>query len=695
MKQHLFTLARKFENCLIPFLLLVISLMAYGLQVRWLGYTLDDWIILHSYTTGGVHGLMEYSFMGSRPLVFWIWELGFLLLGTAPLGWHLWALLWRYLTVLAFWGLLREFWPDQNRRTGLAALLFAVYPIFFQQPSALTFSFHWFCFFLVLLSLYLNIRALRVKRSWLPLSAGAILLGSASLFSQEFFIGFELLRPVLIFLAIEWKDKRFWPRLRSALFQWAPYAFLFTGYLLWRLVLMPVPGTDRNMPTVLFGLLRTPLQALPQFILMMLRDIVNGLVAVWYRTYQPGIIEIGTFSAMAAWGLAAVVFAGLSFAFVKLPFLRGDHETNDHNFSRGALLVGFLALMAGFAPGWTTGRSISDTGGLYNDRFGLAAMVGASLILVGLAEGLIRSRRMRSIFLCLLVGLAVGAHFRSTTEYRRSWEQQERLYWQLKWRAPALQPPTAIYGDGALVKYIGSWATVSAFNEVYDVQPDSVYEPYWYFDLTKMDMVSIVEEGRVVTDIKNNLRYRGNANQSLVIQADAIENQCLWIVDKEDIHNPYLTAEVRYALPISDLKRIQEADNQLLDEKIFGEEIAHDWCYYFEKAGLARQEGRWNEVMRLWNELEEKSLNPNNEPELIPFIQGAAYTGDWELAKSLSKQAYFPYYVMHDYLCTTWRVIDEDTRGLPGQAETVQWVTEEFGCQGIIGAEPTAASGDQ
>ena len=675
------------QGWLTPVLLLGTSIAAYGLQVLWLGYTLDDWIILHSYTSGGLRGLMEYCFMGSRPLVFWIWELGFLLLGTAPLGWHLWTLLWRFLSVLIFWVLLRQFWPKQARRTTLAALLFAVYPIFFQQPSALTFSFHWVCYFLSILSLVCMVRAAQGRGSWLACSAAAVLSGAASLFSQEFFIGFELLRPVLIWLALGGGLKLEWPRLRRTLLQWAPYLLLLIGYLLWRLVFMPAPGSDRNAPQVLYGLLKTPLQTLPELLVMVLRDLVNGLAGVWYRTYQPALITAGPLSALMAWGLAGAVFAGLYAAFRWLRGLNGADES-EAGFVRGAVLVGLLAMLLGFAPGWTTGRSMSDTGGLYNDRFGMAAMAGASLLLVGLVEGALKSRHVRTAVLCLLVALAVGAHFRSTTEYRWSWEQQTRLYWQLKWRAPALQPPTAIYGDGALVKFIGSWATISAFNEVYDVPPGPTYEPYWYFDLTKQDLVSVVEKGLPVTEIKNNLRYLGNASQSLVIQADAIENQCLWVVDLNDIHNPYLTPEVRFALPISDTRRIQAEPDRPLDVKIFGPEIARDWCYYFEKASLARQRGDWPEAMRLWQAVEAQGLNPNNEPELVPFIQAAAHTGDWELAQRLTRQAYFPDFVMHDYLCTTWRAIDEATRGQPGQAEAVQAVTAEFDCQGIIGSQP-------
>lgn len=672
------------ENWMVPTILLGVCVAAYGLQIPWLGYTLDDWIILHSYSTAGLNGLMEYSFLDSRPLIFWIWELGFLLAGKAPLGWHLFTLAWRFATVWMFWTLLREFWPRHTRQTALTATLFAVYPLFFQQPSAMTFSFHWVCHFLVLLSLFWMVRAVRTPKRWLAYSAGSILAGAAALFSQEFFVGYELLRPLLIWIALpkqtKWKDN-----LKPTIFQWTPYALLLAGYLVWRLVLMPVPGTDRNTPQALSNLLASPLKSLPTLAVMVVRDIVQSVAGVWSSTYEPKLISLNPVSALAAWGIAILVFAILTLIFLRTKFMHSiPEEVTPDSFAKPAIWVGMAALLVGFAPGWSIGRSITASGSLYNDRFGLAAMAGLSLLVVGLVEALIRSWRARTVIILLLVGLAVGAHFRSTTDYRWSWEQQRRLFWQLKWRAPQLESPTAIFGDGALVKFMGSWANTSAINELYGKTVDTKAEPYWYLDLTKTSIPAYLMTGEPVEYIKNNLRYHASIQQSLIIQADALPVQCLWVVSEADEHNPYLTIEARDGLAVSDISRILPDDGTLPDPAIFGPEPAHDWCFYYEKAVLAEQNGDWAEVMRLWNEAGAGGYSPNNEPEYMPFIRAAAMTGDWQLAQDLTKRAYFPYYVMHDYLCTTWRDIRDQTMGEPGQAKAIEAVTVDFDCQAIM-----------
>jgi hypothetical protein len=68
---------------------------------------------------------------------------------------------------------------------------------------------------------------------------------------------------------------------------------------------------------------------------------------------------------------------------------------------------------------------------------------------------------------------------------------------------------------------------------------------------------------------------------------------------------------------------------------LLGAEPAHGWCYYYEKASLARQRGDWQEVTRLGREAESLGLRPDNYSEWIPFILGFAFTGDFASVDSL------------------------------------------------------------
>jgi hypothetical protein len=343
-----------------------------------------------------------------------------------------------------------------------------------------------------------------------------------------------------------------------------------------------------------------------------------------------------------------------------------------------------LALLGGFLPGWLTGRSISSTAGLYNDRFGLAAMWGAAILLVALLEAIVRPGRLQRVILCLLVGLGVGQQFRATATYRWSWEEQTRLFWQLKWRAPGLQTPTVFYGSGALVRYLGSWVNTAALNLAYEPTQRTTHMHYWYRDLYSADIQPQVEESQDVQDARKFISFQSGADQGVVLAYNLVDGQCAWLVDEDDRHNPYLPEQVLAALPLSNLSRILPDQVASLPETIFGPEPPASWCTYYEKADLALQMGDYNQVMALWDAAAQADLHPRSEPEYVPFIFGAAHTGRWELAVELTRKAFFPDYVMHDYLCSSWRRIRDETLATAEGQLALAEVSDALQCSSIL-----------
>jgi hypothetical protein len=89
---------------------------------------------------------------------------------------------------------------------------------------------------------------------------------------------------------------------------------------------------------------------------------------------------------------------------------------------------------------------------------------------------------------------------------------------------------------------------------------------------------------------------------------------------------------------------------------LFSPEPEHDWCYYFEKAELARQRGDWEEVTRLGDQALtiDQEFYRKNAAELLPFIEGYAHAGQWNKAVELSLQAYQSWENMRNMLCETW-----------------------------------------
>jgi hypothetical protein len=71
---------------------------------------------------------------------------------------------------------------------------------------------------------------------------------------------------------------------------------------------------------------------------------------------------------------------------------------------------------------------------------------------------------------------------------------------------------------------------------------------------------------------------------------------------------------------------------------LVGRELEHTWCYYFEKADLARQRGDWRGISALGEEVQAGGFKPTDLSEWMPFIQAYARTGKVEQARALADQ---------------------------------------------------------
>ena len=115
---------------------------------------------------------------------------------------------------------------------------------------------------------------------------------------------------------------------------------------------------------------------------------------------------------------------------------------------------------------------------------------------------------------------------------------------------------------------------------------------------------------------------------------------------------------------------------------IYYPEPAHGWCYYFEKADLARQVGNWKEVAKLGDTALMLDDHPNNPVERFVFIEGYAHVEDWERALKLSKESY---QVSKDYvqplICQLWERVKTETIDSPERNEALSEVKSMFSCK--------------
>jgi hypothetical protein len=135
------------------------------------------------------------------------------------------------------------------------------------------------------------------------------------------------------------------------------------------------------------------------------------------------------------------------------------------------------------------------------------------------------------------------------------------------------------------------------------------------------------------------MSFSGNSKQMLLLSFNPELNRCLWVMQPQDVNLRLVSNDMRQLSTGSDISLIKlaEGEEPTLPEEIYGKQNTQTWCYYFEKADLARQYGRWDEVVRLWNESQSIGERADDGFEYIPFIEGLGHTGDWEQVKSLTK----------------------------------------------------------
>src|SRR5688500_17641197 len=189
----------KNETSFSIFLILLTTLITYGVSIPNLGYYHDDWFVLWSGQARGAESLMPL-FSTDRPFMGVVYSVVYRILGDTILNWHLYALLWRFIGGLAFFWILRLVWPDQKYLTTVMTVLFLVYPGFLSKPNANTKQNHLFGFGSALLSIALMLQALNTSRQGWKIACSflSLTLTANYLWIYEYMIGFEGTRLILL-----------------------------------------------------------------------------------------------------------------------------------------------------------------------------------------------------------------------------------------------------------------------------------------------------------------------------------------------------------------------------------------------------------------------------------------------------------------------------------------------------------------
>ena len=659
-----------------PVILLVIAILAYSLLIPQMGFYWDDLPISWIRYQLGPEALTQYFSM-NRPVWGLLYQVTTRIIPQVPVYWQIFAVLWRWLGAVVVWGIARQLWKDKPRFALGVALLFLVYPGFNQQWAAFLYSHFFIVLFFFLFSLLYMLWAIdQPKRYWLWTSIG-MLFSALNLWMMEYFFTLELMRIGVIWTALRDESMTIRERIKRELGLWSPYLTVFALAVLSRLFIF----NNQVYGISLTGQLKTApvetVRRLVESILLSLRLVIKDSWVQVFHLPDP-LIEGPVPTAYFIVVIGAIIVAMLGFLLVSQ-----DHFQNYQRDIKDAAYAIGLGILAVFLAGWPFWLIHFQTSLAWPaNRFTLPFMFGVSLILAGLIV-LVPWQSLRYFLVVLLVGLAVGRQFLWASDYRQDWNTQKSLFWQLTWRAPSIKPDTLVLLNEGALDYYADNSLSSVLNWIYAPDNHSEHVEYVLFYPTTRLRNALPQLQKHIPIYFDYLagEFNGNTSQTLAMYFDP--PGCLRVLDPEIEGRNRLIREtslMRFAAHISSPNLIVDEPRARMPE-VYAPELKHGWCYYFEKADLARQFGDWEEVVSIADSAFKLDEHPYDPVERFVFIEGYAHVGDWQRAIELSQESHqVSENDVGPLLCLLWERIETETAENAERSGALSEVKSMFAC---------------
>jgi hypothetical protein len=524
--------------------------------------------------------------------------------------------------------------------------------------------------------------AFRKKLSYWPALLGGVFLSAFNLFSTEYFFGLELLRPVMLWLVIAEGTTGLKDRLKKVFLYWSPYLLVLIGFTVWRVFFF----TSANYSiSAMESLSTTPQSTILGLLTALGSNFLTGGWLAWNQIFNPpNALALDVTTTQIFW---LVVIATFLVSMVYLWFIRINYkdtpEEENHPDKWGWLAAGFgcLALLVGGIPFWIANLPLTLV--FPWNRFTLALMFGSVLMLIGLFEVFIRTSRQKIVLLSIFISLAAGWQFYSANTFRREWEQSRDFFWQLSWRAPGVKPNTLFLTHEFPFRYYSDNSLTAPLNWMYAPDFKGRQMPYMlnYLSVRLKRSLPSAKPNQPVEQTYRAMEFKGNTSNSLALYLGT--NGCLKVMDPVYTNAdtiPQLPQKMVPAIPISNLSLIETSpENPVNPAPQYFPEPEHTWCYYYQKADLARQMGDWELAARLGEEAFSKGYLPNTPTEWPVFIEAFGHIKNWEKAVKLTEDAYATNTLLRPALCTIWDRISLDPQSEDDKGK-IKGIKSLIGC---------------
>ena len=631
-----------YNNYLYIALLTIVVGISYGIGISRLSFYGDDWIYIYNYHIAGPGSFGQFV-QTDRPFSAWIYVLTSALFGESVTAYHIYVLIFRWLSALLFWRILSDSFPNQ-RFAQTAALLFATYPGFQQQPIAVEFVMHFTSLVLVELSLRLMQKAVfQTSRRKIPLLIFSLISAGMGIFTCEYFLGMELARPFFLYFTVQKQNKEnkgiSWKRTGLTL---VPFLLTTCFYFFWRIFIFSFTTYEPKLINAVKENLFTGLK-------LLLTKAAQDLITVLPRAYrmifsQPANISLPVcIMILALTGLAVFMF-----------FHRSVHrnwtnpEKKEHAYM---LILGIALLLFSGIPYWGTFLDVSTD--FPWDRSTLSFSPGAAVILAAVLD-----MAFTPAFYCAaaasLTALSVVFHIQNTQVYIYESEKMNDYFWQLAWRAPALEPGTILASEDIPLDRTSDNDLSPIVNWQYVPEQKGLRYTYKYFDLHLREGFYYTDPGKTIPVDHTYRSHQFQSNTDKTLGLFYKKNGCLQIVDEITKSYPDMPESLIHISSLSDPDLI--LTNTAVPAKppaAIGNEPEHGYCYYFQKTALAQQMNDQDKAYSYAVNVLSSDLHPVYAPDLAPVVLAFLQAGDIQNAEAMLASTSISNEDM-DYLCTYW-----------------------------------------
>jgi hypothetical protein len=664
--------------------LAILCVISFGLLIPWLGFYWDDWPFIwlsHVVPPADLRYIEIH-----RPLTGWLFMLLRPILGESPLRWQMFNLGNRWLIGVAMWWASLKVWPERREEAAWVAFAFTLYPGYGHQHVSVNSSRHLLPLAFLAFSFGLSALASRKPKSFWKFTCGSITLSLISMLTTDYYFGLEMLRPIFIWAALEAYTGRI-QRLERTLKSWLPSLTAWLIVVVWRFFVIPQVYYQVSLSGFELGDRSKVALQLVEWV----RDLFEVGVVAWTGAYSPPHSDLSPNRALAFVAIlatSAIIVAGYLWILRDIkPPGAGSKSSAPDTWWAGAIVIGIAAMLGGAVPSWVTGLPIELEFSF--DRLTLPMMMGAAFLLVGLLRA-VRPHWLGLAVFAIAIGFAAGKHFRTALSFRADWDRQKALISQLLWRAPAIVPGTAILTQPLPLDYETDNSISALINWVYAPANRSDNLQYMVFDLKLRDWLDIRGPGNEQeinhvyrTFAKDHtFRFSGSTGQALVIY-DAYP-ACLRVV--EPLYDQFTTGYSSYLTEAIDLSRTDlvipiPSNRAQLPPGIFGAEPQPSWCYYYEKADLARQIGDWDQAAQLAVAAVGQGGSPHHASEYGLFAEALARSGRLNEALDLTQLAIARDAGLDRMLCAVWERVGNAVAPTPDFSTIVDQANLLLGCQ--------------